>query len=139
MNQYILIGVLVALLAGTFFLGDRYGHYSATVSCDKVQTVQAQAAIVQQAKVISAEKSQSDISQQAENDYENNINAINNLYPDRMPDEAIATAGNVRTISKSTCGTQTSKEYKLTLKQCDEEEAKANALWKWARDQASVK
>lgn len=80
-------------------------------------------------------KTQGNISKEATNENEKSIIAIDAAY-DSMP-----TALSMSPISKSPAGTCTnlSKIYRLTPQQCDLEEAKANALWNWANQQAVVK
>lgn len=129
MNQYWIVAFVI-LLAGTGFFGYRYGVTSTEVGCQKHEEEQQQ-------HVIGQMQAQTQVTQEIQNAYHTGISSIDALY---------ATAGvqptangNVRSIPSAACGTQTSKKYKLTPKQCDDEEYKCNALWNWAQQQSAIK
>ncbi len=138
MNQYWIIA-FVTLLVGVFLTGERYGADRMAVQCDKREEAQQQVTIAAQQHVIGQVETQSKITQESENAYHTGITAIDALYTTAGVQQTPPTGNNLRTVPSATCGTQTSRKYRLTLKQCDEEEAKSNALWNWAQNQAAVK
>lgn len=138
MNQYWLVALIV-LLCSIGLFGYHAGVTSAEVKCDKHDAAEAQTTINAQQHVITETETQNQISQGAENAYHTGINSIDSLYTDSVPTAPAAAGDGVRRVSTAACGTQTSKKYKLTPQQCDEEEAKCNALWNWAQSQAAVK
>ena len=129
MNQYWLIA-FIALLGGVGFFGYHAGVTSAEVKCQRQIEVQQQ-------HVIGQLETQTQITNGVSNAYHTGITAIDNLYATASVQPK--TNGAVRPVPAATCGTQTSKRYKLTPKQCDMEEAKCNALWNWAQQQSQVK
>lgn len=139
MNQWWILATL-ALLAGVFFVGDRYGRDAVTVVCDKQQSAEQQGTIAAQTHVIGEIKTQGNITQETSNAYHTNISAIDTMYavPSMYPIQT-ATGTGVRSVPIPACGIQTSKKYKLTPQQCDIEEEKSNALWNWTQQQAAVK
>jgi hypothetical protein len=138
MNQWWILFCL-GILAAVGFTGERYGENRVRVQCDKHDEAQQQVTIDAQQHVIKQVQTQGQITQEVENAYHTGITAIDSLYATaRVQPKASASAG-VRSVPAAACGTQTSRKYRLTLKQCDEEEAKCNALWNWAQQQSAVK
>jgi hypothetical protein len=93
-------------------------------------------------RAVSVVQQQGNISKEASNAFSQKITTIRNLYgvtglqpatPDGMPGLSKPTSG-IRPVQR-----QRSKVYGLTYQQCDQEEAKANALWNWSNQQAQVK
>jgi len=128
-NQYWIIA-FVLLLAGVGYFGYRSGENAVEVTCQKHEEAQQQ-------HVIGQLETQTQITNGVENAYHTGITAIDNLYSTARVQPA--GNGNVRAVPATACGTQTSKRYKLTPKQCDMEEAKCNALWNWTQQQSQVK
>jgi hypothetical protein len=128
MNQYWIVAFLI-LLSGVGFFGYRAGATSAEVSCQRQVEEQQQ-------HVIGQMETQAKITQGVQNAYHTGIAAIDNLYSTASVQSKAD--GAVRSIPAAACRTQTSKRYKLTFKQCDDEEFKCNALWNWAQQQSNV-
>ena len=126
MNQYWIVAFLI-FIGMTDFFSYRYG-------VDSTEVKYQRQAEIQQQHVIGQLENQSKITQGVSNAYHTGISAIDDLYRVQPTID-----GAMRPISAAACGTQTSKKYKLTFKQCDQEEAKCNALWVWANQQSAVK
>lgn len=138
MNQWWIIFCLgVLTVAG--FTGERYGENRIKVQCDKHDEAQQQVTIAAQNHVINEVKNQNQITQGAENDYQQNITAITGLYSHGLQPDAAAASASMRAISGTACSAQASKRYKLTPQKCDDEEAKCNVLWNWAQRQSKIK
>ena len=138
MNQWWLLAFL-ALLGGTFFLGDRYGTNASKVACDKIESAEQKTTIAAEQHVIGQVTTQGQINQNAETEYAKDSTSIDGVYYPSGVRAGNPAGNSVRSVSTSACGTQTSKVYKLTPEQCDKEEAKCNVLWNWAQHQAAVK
>lgn len=140
MRVVIWLGVALVILTGVFILGLRYGSDHETVACDKVQAVQSQEAIQQTKHVIGQIETQGQVTQTAETNYEKDHANINSIYGPSLPvNTPTPTADGMHALSKAACPARTSKKFKLTPQQCDDEEAKCTELWKWAQGQAGVK
>ncbi len=138
MNQYWALFCLL-LLAAAGFGGERYGENRITVKCDKHDEAQQQVTITAQQHVIGEVKTQETINQGAENAFQKNVDTIGALYDSGVPSNPAATGPGMCAIPAAASRPQTSRKYKLTLKQCDVEEAKFNALWNDWLAQAAVK
>ncbi len=139
MNQWWFLG-FIAFTLGIALAGEKYGENKIKVACEKQDEAQQQNTIMAQQHVISQIGVQDNISKGETNAYQSSLNAITILYHDvRLPAPANATGTNLRTVPAAAGGTQTSKRYRLTPQQCDQEEAKCNALWNWAQQQSAVK
>lgn len=140
MRTVIWIGVALFLLGTTGLIGFHFGKDSATVVCDKAQTRNDQAIIDQGNHVIGQLKTVGDITQTAEGNYEKDQNSIGALYAPSVPIiTPTPSVSAVRSLPKATCPPRTSKKYKLTPQQCDDEEAKCTELWNWAKSISVVK
>jgi hypothetical protein len=139
MNQWWIL-FCIGILAATGFTGERFGEDRVKVQCDKHDEAQQEVTIAAQKHVITEVQTQGQITQEAENAYHTGITAIDGMYAATgVQSHGDATSAGVRPVPATACGTQTSRKYRLTPKQCDEEEAKCNALWNWAEQQAAVK
>ena len=138
MNQAWTIFCLI-LAAALFIGGYEVRGWKDGVATAKYDEAQQQVTIAAEQKVIKQVDSQNTINQKAENDYEKGAGAINDLYDNSVQPTPAATSPSVRPVPAPACGPQTSRRYHLTLKQCDLEESKFNALWNAWVAQAAVK
>lgn len=129
MNQYWIVAFLI-LLGSVGFFG-----YHAGVTATEVKYQRRDE--LQQQHVIGQLETQTKITQGVSNAYHTGIASIDSLYATASLQPTAN--GAMRAIPATACGTQTSKKYKLTFKQCDDEEFKCNALWNWAQQQSAVK
>lgn len=139
MNQWWLL-FCVALLGGTFYLGYHNGADSVKVACDKHDAQQQQQTIQAEKHVTSQIQTQGNITNEEVYALIKDAHSIDGLYTSAgLPAIARTTGDSVRPLPSATRGVQTSKKFKLTPKQCDEEEAKLQHCWSWANHQAAIK
>ena len=150
MSPYLAGGILafyIASCALCFHMGDKYETADCTAADNAHDLVQSQNTVAAEKKVISIVQTQGNISQETSNAYAKTSADIISMYasvgvpvPTNSPINGMST---IRSTAGRTgpdsCKATTSKKYKLTPEQCDQEEAKCNELWNWADEQAHVK
>lgn len=148
MTPNALLAVVIAFAiwsCGCVYAGYKYETASCTASDEKHDLAQAQNTTAAIQAVVVDVKKQSDITQEASNDYAKNLITIDGVYANSVqqsPNGPINSVSTIRSAASGVCpdnSTAKSKVYKLTPKQCDDEEAKCNSLWNWANQQAAVK
>ena len=140
MNQVWIIFSLL-LLASTGFIGERYGENRIKVQCDKHDAAQQQVTIAAENNVIAKQKQSEATTVQTAQSYEKTVDRINVDDDDGVQPSGTPASGSMSAIpipAARTCpaAVTASKTYKLTLKQCDIEEAKLQHLWAWYAEQS---
>ncbi len=137
MSPYTSVAIVIGLFGGGCILGYEYATYKAKSDREAQQIAQDNVTITAQNSVIKTQQKQTIITEKTNEAYHTGIAAIDAMYNvTGVQPIQTATSNNIRSVPNTTCGVQTTKVYKLTLKQCDMEEAKANALWNWTNQQA---
>lgn len=138
MNQAWTIFCLI-LAAALFFGGYEVRGWRDGVATAKYDEAQQQVTIAAEQHVIKQTETQNTINQKAESGYEKDFTTIGAMYDSSVQPTPPAASASVRPVSPAACGITASRRYHLTLKQCDLEEAKFNALWNAWVAQAAVK
>lgn len=148
MSPYTFGGILLAFIAysgAMVYGGMKYEGYKAAEADARHDYAQQAITVAAQQHVIATVQTQNAITQKTETDYAKQILTIDGLYsPDSVRPATAATGNGVCAVAKPASGARApvcaaaSREYKLTFKQCDIEEAKFNALWNdWQRQAAA--
>ena len=134
MSPYLAGGIFLFYLAS---IGGAYyqGHSTEAVIC-KAADEKADIQAYQHKDEVTTK--QNAINQSEVKLYEKDFNTIGTLYSSGLPTSNVANLPSTGNTPVRIC-TNSSKQYKLTLKQCDIEEAKLKALWEWANQQSAVK
>ena len=149
MSPYTFGAILIGFIAYSGSLvygGMKYEGYKMGEADAKHDYAQQAITVAAQEHVIATAQTQNTITQKAETDYAKQILAIDGMYGTASVQSApVATSNGMRPVPSAASGisspvcAKTSREYKLTFKQCDLEEAKFNALWSDWQRQAEVK
>lgn len=148
MSPYLAGGILafyIASCAMCGYLGYKYETADCTAADNAHDLAQSQNTVAAEKKVTSVVQKQGIISQEASNEYtKSNANVVA-AYTGGVQSPPAGPVNGMPSVRSASGGTCTdsghwakTKVYKLTPQQCDQEEAKCNALWNWANQQASV-
>ncbi len=149
MSPYLAGGMLLAFIAwsgGMYYAGSKNETHICAAADSAHDLKQSQNTAAAEHHVTGEVQQQGNISQEASHAYANDTASIDAAYnASSVQRPADSTGNSMPAVRSSPAGACTnsviakSKIYKLTPQQCDQEEAKCNALWNWAQRQAAVK
>lgn len=144
MSPYLAGGILVAFLAWSgamYYAGRENESHICTAADNAHDLAESQNTVAAEKKVTAVVETQGSISREASKDYAKSVSDIGTAYSSGVQSTPAGPINSLPATSKTAGGTCSnhSKVYKMTPQQCDQEEAKCNALWNWANQQAAVK
>jgi len=131
---YVKMGVCVALLAGTWYLGYSFEHKRFV----DFQHVVREEAAKQEAKVESITKQQTLVTKGIQDEYEAKLSAIRNYYKSTSVWNNPSTS-KVSGLSTAPSVTDVISAYNVLAGQCATSTLMLSELQKWVREQAGIK
>jgi hypothetical protein len=131
---------------GSAWMGYKYEYEKCAAHDEAHDLAETKNTVAAEQKVVTVIQKQGTISQEASSDYAKQRAAVDSAYtgPAVVQQPPNPPVNNMPAVCRTPGRTaapriQKSKVFGLTSEQCDDEEAKANALWNWAQRQAKAR